>query len=173
MADLSGAYDFSLFEDRAMSALPVEDPQVRRERRQRGNIVELPQKELEKNRKPKHHPFRAALATLSFLVVFSTMVSIVYSQVRLTELTEDINQASQDLSEAKSREIQLSMEASEKMNGTEVEEYVKKQLGMSKITEGQVTYLNVTQEDKGTVVEDVEGASWLDQLLTAIADWFA
>ena len=92
-------------------------------------------------------------ATLCFTVIFATVVSIVYSQVQLTELTEEINIATQQLQEEQSLEVQMSMQASQKMNGAQVEEYAKKELGMSKISEGQVSYVNVVQQDKGTVLQ--------------------
>ncbi len=173
MANLSEAYDFSLFEDRTQSALPIGDPKVWQEQKQKENIVELPQQEPEKAPKPKRHPFKMTVAVISFLVIFGTVISIVNNQVILTELTEDIHDVSATLAEEESLEVQLTMQASEKMNGAQIEEYVQQQLGMSKITEGQVTYLSVSQEDKGTVVQDLEGGSILDQLFAAIRSWFA
>ena len=101
MANLSEAYDFSLFEDRiGQSTAPIGEPGSREQRQEqkRENVIELPQKELDKNRQPKRHPFRMIAATLCFTVIFATVVSIVYSQVQLTELTEEINIATQQLS---------------------------------------------------------------------------
>ena len=59
------------------------------------------------------------------------------------------------------------------MNGAQVEEYAKKELGMSKISEGQVSYVNVVQQDKGTVLQDTDGGSWFDKILYAVESWFA
>ena len=58
---------------------------------------------------------------------------VVYNQVQLTELTDQINTTTQQLEEAQSTEIQLNMEASQKMNGAAVEEYATNELGMSKV----------------------------------------
>ena len=105
MANLSEAYDFSLFEDRiGQSTAPIGEPGSREQRQEqkRENVIELPQKELDKNRQPKRHPFRMIAATLCFTVIFATVVSIVYSQVQLTELTEEINIATQQLQEEQS-----------------------------------------------------------------------
>ena len=176
MANLSEAYDFSLFEDRiGQSTAPIGEPGSREQRQEqkRENVIELPQKELDKNRQPKRHPFRMIAATLCFTVIFATVVSIVYSQVQLTELTEEINIATQQLQEEQSLEVQMSMQASQKMNGAQVEEYAKKELGMSKISEGQVSYVNVVQQDKGTVLQDTDGGSWFDKSLSAVESWFA
>ena len=54
MANLSEAYDFSLFEDRiGQSTAPIGEPGSREQRQEqkRENVIELPQKELDKNRK--------------------------------------------------------------------------------------------------------------------------
>ena len=56
-------------------------------------------------------------------------MTVIYSQVQLTELTEEINQTSQALAEAESLEIQLNMAAAQKMTGAQVEEYAAS-LGM-------------------------------------------
>ena len=78
--------------------------------------------------------------------------------MQLTELTEEINQTSQALAEAESLEIQLNMAAAQKMTGAQVEEYAAS-LGMEKVSGSQVTYINVAQEDQGTVVQQVEEPS--------------
>ena len=113
------------------------------------------------------------LSALFFAGVMCTVMTVIYSQVQLTELTEEINQTTQALEEAESLEIQLNMAAAQKMTGAQVEEYAVNELGMSKITGSQVTYVNVAQEDQGTVVEETDSASVLDQILATVRSWFA
>lgn len=171
MAYSSEAYDFSRFDNTVMdNTVPVREP--KRQERKRSRVIELPQKELEKNRKVKKHPFRMMATTLCIGLAFSIVISVVYSQVRLTELTEEINIATQTLAQEESLEVQLTMQAAEKMNGSEVEEYAKNQLGMSKINEGQVHYVNVAQEDKGTVVNPQETFSLWESIVNTIGSWF-
>lgn len=177
MANSSEAYDFSLFEDRVDNTAPAIDPK-RREQPKRverpDNIVELPERELKRNARPKRHPIRAMAAALCFSVILATVVSMVYGQVQLTELTEQLNTTTAALAEAESLEVQLSMQATEKMNGSQVEDYAKNTLGMAKISEGQVQYVNVTQADKGTVVEEIEGgAGLIDTILNTLRSWFS
>ena len=114
-----------------------------------------------------------AAAALCFGLMFLTALSAVHSEVQLTELAEEINMASKSLEEAKSREIQLSMQAAQKMTDAEVEEYAVQQLGMSKLSNAQVTYLHVAGQDQGKVVQDVAGGSWLDQFLSTVRSWLA
>lgn len=173
MPNRSEAYDFSLFENRMDNTAPVRQPRREERREQEHKIRRLPQKQLEKNARPQRHPVRLMAATAFFGLVMASVVSVVYSQVQLTELTESINAASTQLEEAKSLEIQMNMQASQKMNGTEVENYAVNELGMNKISGSQVSYVNVAQQDRGTVVRDVDGGSVLEQIWATVRSWFA
>lgn len=172
MPRFSEAYDFSLFEERKENTAAVELPLKEEESSKKNNVIELPEKELRKNRKPKRHPLKAVATLVGLAIFFTAMAGVVYNQMELTVLTDKINSVNAQLEEAKSVEIQLSMQASQKMNGAQVEEYAEKELGMSKISEGQVTYVNVAQDDKGTVVKE-EQQSLVDQVLSVIRSWFA
>ena len=167
MPHTAQAYDFDRF---GQSALPAHSPEQKPGQKRRHNVVELPQRELKRNARAKRSPLRMVLSALFFAGVMCTVMTVIYSQVQLTELTEEITQA---LEEAESLEIQLNMAAAQKMTGAQVEEYAVNELGMSKITGSQVTYVNVAQEDQGTVVEETDSASVLDQILATVRSWFA
>ena len=178
------AYDFSLFEEHgAQEAVnsgsprwdntqPLEEPRRESREKPEENVVELPQREQRQGKKPRRHPLRTMAAVLACGLVFSTVTMVIYNQVQLTELTEEINQTTQQLQEAESLEIQLNMEASQKMDGTAVEDYAQNQLGMSKIVSGQVTYVDSVQEDQGTVVREAGGGSLWEKLWSVIQSWF-
>lgn len=182
----SEAYDFSLFEERHTveerapaedaprwdNTQPQEEPRKEQREDSRENVVELPKKELEKNARLRRRPLRKIAAVLCFGIVFATVITVVYNQVQLTELTEQINTTTKQLEEAQSLEIQLNMEASQKMNGAAVEEYAKKELGMGKVSSGQVTYVDSAQEDQGTVVRETADSSWWEQLWDTVRSWF-
>ena len=170
MPHTAQAYDFDRF---GQSALPAHSPEQKPGQKRRHNVVELPQRELKRNARAKRSPLRMVLSALFFAGVMFTVMTVIYSQVQLTELTEEINQTTQALEEAESLEIQLNMAAAQKMTGAQVEEYAVNELGMSKITGSQVTYVNVAQEDQGTVVEETDSASLLDQILATVRSWFA
>ena len=106
-------------------------------------------------------------------VVFITVVSVVQSQVLLTELTQEINTVTDDLAKAESVEIQLNMQAALRMNDAQVEQYAAGKLGMSKISGTQVTYINVARADQGRVLQDLDGGSVLDKLLASLRSLFA
>lgn len=166
----SEAYDFSLFEPHYDNTVPA----PRREKPEKApNVVELPKKELEKNARPERHPVRALMAVLGFSLALALAAAMVYSQEQLAMLTEQINTASQTLKESESLEVQLNMQAAQKMNSSQVENYAAGQLGMNKINSGQVTYVNVAQQDKGTVLQGADGGSFLDKFLAQIRTLFA
>ncbi len=193
MANRAEAYDFSYFEDRnkaegygtndygvvdygidgSHAYQPMELPQAEPEPK----IVELPKQEPEgepeQRRRPKRNLMRMAAAWLCFGLIFSAVMTAVYSEVQLTELTEKINEAKKDLEEAKSLEVQLTMQAAQKMSDAEVERYATEQLGMGKVTGSQVVYLHVAQQDRGTVVQELGEGSWLDRAIAAVRGWFA
>lgn len=174
MANLSEAYDFAMFEVRGQNAAPViEEPAKKPEKKKAKNIIELPKEELEKNRRKKIHPFKAIVMGLCFTVIFSTVISLVYSQVQLTELTEQINRQTQLLNEEKALEVQMQMLMAEKVNAADVEEYARTELGMSKINENQVEYLNMTLEDEGTVLHASQEESWFSSLMQKVRAWFS
>lgn len=174
MANRSEAYDFSLFEDRYSNTAPVRDPKKSEQPKKntRPNVVELPEKELKKNARSHVHPLQIMAALVCCTVIFLTAFTVVYSQVQLTELTEQINLTNSALAEAESLEIQLNMQEAQMMNGSEVEKYAVNELGLTKITGTQVTYVNVAQQDKGTVVQDSDGGSFFNKLLSTISGWF-
>ena len=47
------------------------------------------------------------------------------------------------------------------------------QLGMGKLAGSQVVYMHVARQDKGTVVQEIAEASWLDKLLETLRGWLA
>ncbi len=165
------AYDFSLFESHYDNTVPV--PRREQQGRTQSNVVELPKKELEKNARPKRHPVRAVAAALGFAVAISIATAMVYSQEQLAMLTVEINEATQTLKESESLEVQLNMQAAQKMNSSQVEAYAVGELGMNKIGSGQITYVNVAQQDKGTVVQSADGGSILDRVLAKFRSWLA
>ena len=169
MPHTAQAYEFDRF---GQSALPAHSPEQKPGQKRRHNVVELPQRELKRNARAKRSPLRMVLSALFFAGVMFTVMTVIYSQVQLTELTEEINQTTQALEEAESLEIQLNMAAAQKMTGAQVEEYAAS-LGMEKVSGSQVTYINVAQEDQGTVVQQVEEPSLLGRLWNTVRSWFA
>lgn len=168
------AYDFSLFEERNINT--AEDiqsaPQEHVQESPKKNVVRIPERQLEKNRRPRIHPLKAMVNAISFAVIFVTMFSIVYSQLKLTELTEEINEATQALEAANAVAVQLEMKSIEEMTAQDIEAFAKESLGLSKVTQNQVVYLNAASKDAGEILIESE-KGWLSQLKDKIYSWFA
>lgn len=177
MANRSEAYDFSYFEDRnaVIDDYAYQQPQI--EEQPRENVVELPQQQPEhqpdQGRKPRHNFLRAVKNLIVIALVSGVAMTAVFSEVQLTELNEQISNTRNALAEAESLEIQLTMQATQRMSDAEVEAYAVEQLGMGKLSGSQVVYLHVAQQDRGTVVQDIEDGSWLDQVFAEVRSWFA
>ena len=102
--------------------------------------------------------------SLCFAVLFGTGITAVYSEVQLTELSEEISKVQTQLEEAQSLEVQLNMQAAQLMTDAQVENYAVQQLGMG---------MHVAQQDKGRVVQEIEGGSWLDKIWREISSWLS
>lgn len=137
------AYDLSLFEPK---------PLERQE--QKSNIVELPKEQLEKNRKNKVSPLRMIATFFVMAALVGVVTTIVYSQVQLTELTDQVNAAAKQLEESESVYTQLKMKSDSQFSLQTVETYAKDTLGMKKINQNQVVCISLSEGDKGEVLQE-------------------
>lgn len=153
------AYDFELFEPKKKQE-PQQQP--------KSNIIRLPQEELERNRRPKHRSLKVVSMCLFLTAMLGIVGTFVYGQVRLSELTNEINRSSTELSEQQSLYTQLKMKSQAKLSLQTVEEYAEAQLGMRKIEQDQVEYISLSQGDKGQVLEEGQSQGWLASLWSSI-----
>ncbi len=173
MANL--AYDFSLFEERNTNTAPELEPRIE-EQPQQGAVVELPEQpghQPEPGKRSRPSLLKVLAGSLCFAVLFGTGITAVYSEVQLTELSEEISKVQTQLEEAQSLEVQLNMQAAQLMTDAQVENYAVQQLGMGKLAGSQVVYMHVAQQDKGRVVQEIEGGSWLEKLWREISSWLS
>lgn len=143
------AYDLSLFE-----------PKQLERREQNNNIIELPRERLEKNRKNKVKPLRAISTFFAMAVIVSIVGTMVYSQVQLTELTDQLNAATKQYEESQSVYTQLKMRSDSQLSLQTVENYAKEELGMKKINQNQVVCVSLSEGDRGQVLLETGGDWW-------------
>ncbi|WP_099203739.1 hypothetical protein [Scatolibacter rhodanostii] len=174
MAEEKQVYDFSKFGASVGSAARQIHPQVeeREPEKKQPEVVKLPKKGLEKNRRPKLSPVKMFFYSISFAVVITVLSLTIYSQVQLTELTEQISQESYELEKAQALEVELGIKMAEKLNSAKVEQYAREELGMTKMNDSQVVYVNMVHEDKGEVLQDTEDSFFL-KIWEEIKSWFA
>lgn len=134
MANDNLAYDFSLFEPR----------EERPPRRKTVRVVKAPGAK----RAAVGDVFRWSAAAL---VLTFSLVMLMMSQVRLTELNDRISSAKQRLSAAQSEQIRLNMELESRMSLVNVENYAVNKLGMQKLQSYQIHYINMNNTDRVVV----------------------
>lgn len=164
MAAYNEAYDFSMFE-----AKPQSGPERSPSKKQNDNIVVLPQKELQKNSRPKLHLLKMLSRFLVLALILGALGSLVYGQVRLTELTESIHTAKATLEENESVYTQLQMRVNAQLSMDNAEEYAKKELAMRAAEQEQTEYISISSGDKSEILINTEKENWF----TAAWNWLA
>ena len=99
--------------------------------------------------------------------------SIIFNQVRLTELTEEIDTTAQQLEESQSVYTQLQMKANANLSLATVESYAKENLGMRKIDQSQLVFVELSKGDKGEVVQDNSGNNFFTNLWNSIKNFLS
>lgn len=147
----NAAYDFALFEPKRQQEVP----------QKKSNIIELPKEKLEANRKSKANPLKALSGFLALAVMLGVVGTMVYGQVQLTELTDQLNSMTKTLNENKSVYTQLKMKSDSQLSLETVENYATQKLGMKKVEQNQIEPIELSKGDKTQVVK---GGAEQDQL---------
>lgn len=168
-SNTSSAYDFEAFE----RPLHTDEVKAEENKARKAKITHLTDSELRRSHRRNANALRAVLSLCCVMVVLSAIGAIVFGQVQLTELTAEINSVNNELAEQKSLSVQLEMQAASLMNTDEIETYVRERLGMEKVTEGQTTYINLAQEDTGTVLQDNKQPGMLESIWNSICSLFS
>jgi cell division protein FtsL len=177
MAFLSdnNAYDISLFDDNAVREIPErrrrtpsKAPVRKTNRNSRNKVVRMPHKEIEKIRRRKHNPFKLFIGfTFSAVIVF-VIGMIIFGQVQLTELNQQIADAEEELRNSQSEYTQMKMNVDAKYTTSIIEDYAENQLGMSKATNSQKEFVELSDGDKAEISESVD-ESVFDKIADAIS----
>ena len=150
----NAAYDFTRFEAKP-AQLPEKQPQ-------QNNILEIPQDHYVKTNKARRRMRnRGAVKKAVWIIIGATIcLFLIFGQVRLAELTSKIEDAQTQLTEAESLYTQYQMRSDSQMSLTAIEEYATKNLGMTKVEQAQMEYIELSSNDKGEVVQ-AENTNWL------------
>ncbi len=118
----------------------------------------------------RHRRRRASLQPGAYACIFLVAIAaafILFSQMQLTQLTADASDKSDELNELQSENVSLTTKQMNSMNMDEVEQYATDTLGMVKLDNSQVEYVELTNPDLVTVAQD--GLS-LRNAVTALRD---
>jgi len=133
------AYDLSVFEEVSP-------------KREKENIVNLPQKKIREKRAYQHKRAKmllvVAISVASFVSLLVTF-TIVNNQIKLTELTSKIQTVEKSLGESESVKVQLEVKNESNFPLAKIEEVAKNDLGMVKTDPSQIEYINLSKGDIG------------------------
>ena len=136
-------------------------------------MVKLDEKQLRRSHRHSANTVKMLMNLTVVLVIVGAIGAVVFSQVQLTELTDEINTANESLSQEKSIAIQLEMQAASKLNTEEIEQIAREKLGMEKVADGQTSYISLTQDDEGTVVQAEKTPNLLDRIWQVLQSLFS
>ncbi|MBQ3416307.1 MAG: hypothetical protein IJH32_00510 [Ruminococcus sp.] len=111
-------------------------------------------KSVKKSKKKKSGVVGIVVAAILGVAVLVTVVSIIHGQVQLTELNQQIINARDDLSEKQSLYTQLEMKVDSGISTSVVEQYAQDNLSMSKASNSQKEFINLSEGDKAEVSLD-------------------
>lgn len=143
LSDRNVAYDISLFEERKIVAKP----------QKQDNIVKLPRNRAGVRQNKKLNAVTLLLSVFAFSFGVAVVGAIIFSQVQLTETTDQINKVTKQLEECTSEGTQLQMKIKERLSPGMVEEYAKNNLHMEKTNPCQVEYFSLSMGDKAEVTQ--------------------
>lgn len=115
--------------------------------------LERPQPQVRVVRGGRHGLNRArqvAMSTLNVLAVallLGLIVSVVYSQAKITELNGQINEARTDLTAAQSEYDYLAARMSEITSRSSLQQVAEGELGLVKLDPSQITYVQLEDEN--------------------------
>ena len=150
----SAAYDLSLFKDNTAKKLPKKKTEKETAQVRKNKVVSIPQDELVKIRRRKHNPFKLFIGAVASAAVTAIVAMIIIGQVTLTELNQQIIQMQAQLSNAQSTYTQNQMAIQSKHSTTDIENYAKDELGMSKAENVQKEFVSLSRGDKAKISKD-------------------
>lgn len=168
------AYDFALFEGRgAENKYTVHkksqelDVGTRKEENSLATTSKTQIYRIKKQRS-RARTFRVVVSVFLLVVALGVTASIIFNQVRLTELTDQLDIKAQQLDESKSLYTQLKMRSDANLSLATVENFAKQNLGMRKIDQSQLVFVELSKGDKGEVVQNNNGGNFFTNLWDSI-----
>lgn len=135
---------------------------VQQERERNLRVAPVPRRRRKAGIRP------SLLACIAILAV--TSAYILFCQMQLTQITAQVSEQSDKLDELAAENVSLTTKKVNSMNLDEVEEYAANELGMVKIDNSQIEYVELTNPDSVTVADS--GIS-LDTLFAGLVRSFS
>ena len=84
-------------------------------------------------------------------MITAIVALIIVGQVQLTELNQQIISTKAELSTAQSTNTQRNMAIQSKLSSSDIEDYAREKLGMTKATNAQKEYVSLSKGDKAEI----------------------
>ena len=135
----SSAYKFELFENKKQRT----EPQIK--------VI--------RNRQAEKAQNQAYMAKVMVYVsvFFIGIISILFNQIAITELTNDVSKKTAELSQLENEYRMLSAELESSVALSNIETVISRDMGMAKLSDDQVTYINLSDGDTKTLLTESSG----------------
>lgn len=146
----TSAYDLSLFDT---SAKDLERAN-KKKKKTAAQVVKMPEEEIHKIRFRRHNPVKVIGGALGVIAIATVIITIIMGQVQLTELNQQIISAQNQLSNQQSVYTQTQMAVQSKLSTSGIQEYAEQNLGMTKATNAQKEFVELSQGDKAEITQE-------------------
>ena len=147
----SSAYKFELFENKKQRT----EPQFK--------VIRNKNLEQAQNR-------NFMVKTMVYVAVFFVgIISILFNQIAITELTNEVSEKTTQLSQLENEYRMLSAELESSVALSNIETIITRDMGMTKLSDDQITYVNLSAGDMMTLPEEA-GSGMLSKVWNAIVD---
>lgn len=115
-------------------------------------LIERPRKSLIQAKSEMKHGNVRALAILGVAVLLLAMIStLLYGRIKVDELDRKIQSKKNEIKSAQSENVRLNTTLDSMISLKNVEEYAQNNLGMVKMDNHQIEYIDLSGEDKASV----------------------
>ena len=114
-----------------------------------GRVVQKKKKTAAEAKREMQLASRKAAKILAISIfLLSMLAALLYSRLRVDELTREVNTVTSRLTEAQGENVRLSMKLDSMISLEHVEEYAENTLGMTKVEGYQMEYIDLSGSDK-------------------------
>ncbi|MCH5300519.1 MAG: hypothetical protein J1E56_04295 [Ruminococcus sp.] len=163
----TSAYDLSLFDTAAKELEKAKA--IKKKKKNPPKVVKIPQEAIHKIRLRKHSPLKVIGGALGVIAIASVVITIIMGQVQLTELNQKIISAQNVLSDQQSVYTQTQMAVQSKLSTSGIQEYAENRLGMTKATNAQKEFVELSKGDKAEITQETDN-DFLSQISNAISN---
>ncbi len=151
----ANSYNFDRFEPRVVTNSSAA-PKIKKQPQKRPQLklLEQPRKTAQQIKEETSASTKKTIKILVIAIAFLLFMSaMIYSRVQLDEINREISSVENKIELAQSDQIRLNNELNAMVSINNVEDFAANQLGMVKIQDYQVVYVDLSTQDSVVVVD--------------------